>query len=102
MQSNTISVRSLKKKIETLENTIENFKRYDQNRKEYYKDAMIRLGQLESFMEEIEEKDKQIEIEQKKAFEYWKQIPVEAPKKEEQNQLNKSETVDSLLDKLLF
>lgn len=58
MQSNTISVRSLKKKIETLENTIENFKRYDQNRKEYYKDAMIRLGQLESFMEEIEEKDK--------------------------------------------
>ena len=44
---------------------------------------------------------KQIEIEQKKAFEYWKQIPVEAPKKEEVKD-NKSETVDSLLDKLLF
>ena len=50
----------------------------------------------------IEEKDKQIEVEQKKAFEYWKQIPVEAPKKEEQDQLNKSESLDSLLDKLLF
>ena len=40
-------------------------------------------------------------IEQKKAFEYWKQIPVEAPKKEEVKD-NKSETIDSLLDKLLF
>ena len=50
---------------------------------------------------DIEEKDKQIEAEQKKAFEYWKQIPVETPKKEEQNQLNKSETINSLLDKLI-
>ena len=59
-------------------------------------------NQVNNLNNDIVEKDKQIEIEQKKAFEYWKQIPVEAPKKEEQNQLNKSETVDSLLDKLLF
>ena len=59
-------------------------------------------NQVNNLNKDIEEKDKQIEIEQKKAFEYWKQIPVETPKKEEQNQLNKSETVDSLLDKLLF
>ena len=59
-------------------------------------------NQVNNLNKDIEEKDKQIEIEQKKAFEYWKQIPVEAPKKEEQNQLNKSETVDSLLDKLIF
>ena len=58
--------------------------------------------QVNNLNKDLEEKDKQIEIEQKKAFEYWKQIPVEAPKKEEQNQLNKSETVDSLLDKLIF
>ena len=50
----------------------------------------------------IEEKDKQIEVEQKKAFEYWKQIPVETPKKQEQTQSNKSETINSLLDKLIF
>ena len=59
-------------------------------------------NQVKNLNKDIEEKDKQIEIEQKKAFEYWKQIPVEAPKKEEQNQLNKSETINSLLDKLIF
>ena len=59
-------------------------------------------NQVNNLNKDIEEKDKQIEIEQKKAFEYWKQIPVEAPKKEEQNQLNKSETINSLLDKLIF
>ena len=59
-------------------------------------------NQVKNLNKELEEKAKQNEIEQKKAFEYWKQIPVEAPKKEEQSQSNKSETVDSLLDKLLF
>ena len=58
--------------------------------------------QVNNLNKDIEEKDKQIEIEQKKAFEYWKQIPVETPKKQEQNQSNKSETINSLLDKLLF
>ena len=59
-------------------------------------------NQVKNLNKDIEEKDKQIEIEQKKAFEYWKQIPVETNKKEEQNHSNKSETVDSLLDKLIF
>ena len=59
-------------------------------------------NQVKNLNKDLEEKDKQIEIEQKKAFENWKQIPVETTKKEEQNQLNKSETVDSLLDKLMF
>ena len=58
-------------------------------------------NQVNNLNKDIEEKDKQIEIEQKKAFEYWKQIPVEVPKKEEVKD-NKSETIDSLLDKLLF
>ena len=59
-------------------------------------------NQVNNLNKDIEEKDKQIEIEQKKAFEYWKQIPVEAPKKEEQSQTTKSENIDSLLDKLIF
>ena len=58
-------------------------------------------NQVKNLNKDLEEKDKQIEIEQKKAFEYWKQIPVETPKKDEVKD-NKSETVDSLLDKLLF
>ena len=58
-------------------------------------------NQVKNLNKDLEEKDKQIEIEQKKAFEYWKQIPVETPKKEEIKD-NKSETVDSLLDKLLI
>ena len=65
------------------------------------KDIETLNNQVNNLNKDIEEKDKQIEIEQKKAFEYWKQIPVEAPKKEEVKD-NKSETIDSLLDKLLF
>ena len=59
-------------------------------------------NQVKNLNKDLEEKDKQIEIEQKKAFEYWKQIPVETPKKEEQSQPNKSESLESLLDKLIF
>ena len=59
-------------------------------------------NQVKNLNKDLEEKDKQIEAEQKKAFEYWKQIPVEAPKKQEQNKSTKSETVNSLLDKLIF
>ena len=65
------------------------------------KDIETLNNQVNNLNKDIEEKDKQIEAEQKKAFEYWKQIPVEAPKKDEVK-VNKSETVDSLLDKLLF
>ena len=65
------------------------------------KDIETLNNQVNNLNKDIEEKHKQIEIEQKKAFEYWKQIPVETPKKDEVK-VNKSETVDSLLDKLLF
>ena len=58
-------------------------------------------NQVKNLNNDLEDKDKQIEIEQKKAFEYWKQIPVETPKKEDVKD-NKSESVESLLDKLLF
>ena len=59
-------------------------------------------NQVKNLNKDIEEKDKRIEAEQKKAFEYWKQIPVQTPKKEEQTKSNKSETINSLLDKLIF
>ena len=59
-------------------------------------------NQVNNLNKNLEEKDKQIEVEQKKAFEYWKQIPIETPKKQEQTESTKSETVNSLLDKLIF
>ena len=65
------------------------------------KDIETLNNQENNLNKDIEEKDKQIEIEQKKAFEYWKQIPVEAPKKDEVKD-NKSENINSLLDKLIF
>lgn len=33
---------------------IADFKRYDNNRKKYYADKMLRLGKLESFIQEVE------------------------------------------------
>ena len=75
-----------------------------------YENKIIKLNndietlnnQVNNLNKDIEEKDKQIEIEQKKAFEYWKQIPIVTPKKEEQTESTKSETINSLLDKLIF
>lgn len=43
-------------KINKLQNTIKAFKKYDKDRKKYYKDAMIRLGQLESELDEADPK----------------------------------------------
>ena len=65
------------------------------------KDIETLNNQVTNLNKSIEDKDKQIEAEQKKAFEYWKQIPVETTKKEE-TKSTKSETIDSLLNKLIF
>jgi len=40
--------------IGKLKSKIEAFKKYDEERKAYYKDALIRLGELESLMDEID------------------------------------------------
>lgn len=40
--------------IARLKMTIEKFKEYDEERKKYYADKMQRLGELESFVQEIE------------------------------------------------
>lgn len=55
------------KEIARLKAIIEQFKKYDKERKEYYSSKLIRLGQLESYVQEInnsiedkDEKDKTI------------------------------------------
>ena len=40
--------------IGKLKSKIETFKKYDKERQAYYKDALIRLGQLESYFEEVD------------------------------------------------
>lgn len=45
----------LKSKINTLENTIAEFKKYDKKRKEYYRDLAIRVGELESELAEYKD-----------------------------------------------
>lgn len=40
--------------IGKLKSKIEAFKKYDKERQAYYKDALIRLGELESYFEEVD------------------------------------------------
>ena len=47
---------SLKSKIENLEKTIEAFKEYDAERKQYYADLITKIAELESYIEELEAK----------------------------------------------
>lgn len=46
------TIHKLQRRVAQLERKIEEFKEYDKKRQEYYKDALIRLGQMESFVEE--------------------------------------------------
>lgn len=62
---NEIEICKLKKKISKLEKTIQDFKEYDAKRKEYYKDLEIKVGQLESYIEEIEDTSKILELNKK-------------------------------------
>ena len=47
-----VYVGRLKSKIQSLEHKINNFKKYDAQRKVYYSKAMQRLGELESWIDE--------------------------------------------------
>lgn len=49
-----VYVGRLKSKIQSLEHKISNFKEYDAQRKVYYSKSMQRLGELESWIDEID------------------------------------------------
>ena len=49
-----VYVGKLKSTIQSLEHKIDNFKKYDANRKVYYSKAMQRLGELESWVDETD------------------------------------------------
>ena len=46
------------KEILKLKALIERFKKYDSNRKQYYADVLVELGQLRTYVSEIEDTDK--------------------------------------------
>lgn len=48
-----------------LKNTIEKFKKYDADRKEYYKNLAIRVGELESLVQEFENGSNILELKNK-------------------------------------
>ena len=60
-----IEIYKLRKKVSKLEKIIQDFKEYDLKRKEYYKDLEIKVGQLESYIEEIENTSKILELNKK-------------------------------------
>lgn len=47
-------IAKLRLKISRLEETIKDFKAYDKKRKEYYSSLMVKVGQLESYIQELE------------------------------------------------
>jgi hypothetical protein len=49
-----VYVGKLKNTIQSLEYKVDNFKKYDANRKVYYSKAMQRLGELESWIDETD------------------------------------------------
>lgn len=49
-----VYVCKLKSTIQSLEHKVDNFKKYDANRKVYYSKAMQRLGELESWIDETD------------------------------------------------
>lgn len=50
-----LEILKLKARIEYLQKQIKAFKQYDEERKEYYKNAMQELGELQSFKFEFED-----------------------------------------------
>lgn len=54
LDSVRVYVGKLKSTIQSLEHKVDNFKKYDANRKVYYSKAMQRLGELESWIDETD------------------------------------------------
>lgn len=74
-------------KIGQLKAEIEAFKKYDEKRKAYYKDALIRLGELESLIDDPKEKLRKKFKEQRKTIAQL-QLAIQAQKIEIPENMN--------------
>ena len=70
----SVYIGRLKSKIGSLEKTINKFKKYDEERKQYYKDLAIRVGELESELSEYRDKEDPTGKLQRKVSEQRKRI----------------------------
>ena len=76
-------------KIGQLKAEIEAFKKYDEKRKAYYKDALIRLGELESLIDEVDpEKKLRDKLKAQRKTIYQLQLAIKAQKIEIPEDLN--------------
>lgn len=55
-----LEIAQLRKRIETLEKAINHFKEYDKERNKQLSDALIKIGQLKSYIEELNDTDQMI------------------------------------------
>lgn len=74
MTNETIEPRN--EEIRKLNRIIEDFKKYDNKRKEYYKNAMIRLGELESILSEFKDGDSHVQYLLNKVQEQRRQLGI--------------------------
>lgn len=74
LDTTSIYIGRLKSKIGSLEKTINKFKKYDEERKQYYKDLAIRVGELESELSEYQDKEDPTSKLQRKVSEQRKKI----------------------------
>lgn len=70
------TIESKNEEIRKLNRIIEDFKKYDNKRKEYYKNAMIRLGELESILSEFKDGDSHVQYLLNKIQEQRRQLGI--------------------------
>ena len=70
------TIKSKDDEIKRLNQIIEDFKKYDNKRKEYYKNAMIRLGELESILSEFKDGDNHVQYLLNKVQEQRRQLGI--------------------------
>ena len=70
------AIKSKDDEIKRLNQIIEDFKKYDNKRKEYYKNAMIRLGELESILSEFKDGDNHVQYLLNKVQEQRRQLGI--------------------------
>lgn len=74
LDTTSVYIGRLKSKIGSLEKILNKFKKYDEERKQYYKDLAIRVGELESELSEYQDKEDPTGKLQRKVSEQRKKI----------------------------
>lgn len=91
-------------KIGQLKAEIEAFKKYDEQRKAYYKDALIRLGELEPLIDEVDPEGKlRAKLKAQRKTIYQLQLAIKAQKieiPEDLNLVKALEEIDNLRKQL--